>query len=296
MNGRLYDPMLHRFLMPDNYIQNPSNTQNFNRYGYVLNNPLLYNDPGGEFLGTVLTAVVDFFRTGFTKGGFEFWNWGSKNFRNAWREFDPTRTGSRTNNAWKIDIGMFKSDPNRTFLGRTLQVLSRYSWEIFPSLAGKFYSHIRNIQGGITNVDYYGGATLVNRNAKGDRWGLTLGSYINGRNLKADPYTDEIFRHEYGHTLQSRIFGPAYIGRIAIPSGIGQLLHNLGINDHNREWYETHANRMAIRYFSKHEPNSLNSLMNGRVWNYSEFPTRYNPNWYWGVFRPPFFFIFLNSN
>ncbi|MDZ4331187.1 MAG: RHS repeat-associated core domain-containing protein, partial [Flavobacterium sp.] len=37
MNGRLYDPKLHRFLMPDNYVQDPYNTQNFNRYGYVLN-------------------------------------------------------------------------------------------------------------------------------------------------------------------------------------------------------------------------------------------------------------------
>ncbi|TYP76858.1 RHS repeat-associated core domain-containing protein [Aquimarina intermedia] len=48
MNGRMYDPQLGRFLSPDNYIQNPYNTQNFNRYGYVLNNPLIYNDPTGE--------------------------------------------------------------------------------------------------------------------------------------------------------------------------------------------------------------------------------------------------------
>ena len=48
MNGRLYDPKLRRFLAPDNYIQNPYNTQNYNRYGYVLNNPLLYVDPSGE--------------------------------------------------------------------------------------------------------------------------------------------------------------------------------------------------------------------------------------------------------
>ncbi|MFT3946516.1 MAG: RHS repeat-associated core domain-containing protein [Agriterribacter sp.] len=48
MNGRLYDPALHRFLMPDNYVQDPSNTQNFNRYAYVLNNPLGYVDPSGE--------------------------------------------------------------------------------------------------------------------------------------------------------------------------------------------------------------------------------------------------------
>ncbi len=30
MNARLYDPMLHRFLSPDNYVQDPTNTQNFN--------------------------------------------------------------------------------------------------------------------------------------------------------------------------------------------------------------------------------------------------------------------------
>ena len=49
MNGRLYDLALHRFLQPDNYVQDPFNTQNFNRYGYCLNNPLLYTDPTGEW-------------------------------------------------------------------------------------------------------------------------------------------------------------------------------------------------------------------------------------------------------
>jgi hypothetical protein len=48
MNGRLYDAKLHRFLQPDNYVQDPSNTQNYNRYSYVLNNPLKYTDPSGE--------------------------------------------------------------------------------------------------------------------------------------------------------------------------------------------------------------------------------------------------------
>ncbi|WP_288870026.1 RHS repeat-associated core domain-containing protein [uncultured Capnocytophaga sp.] len=49
MNGRLYDPALHRFLQPDNFVQDPFYTQNFNRYGYCLNNPLLYTDPTGEW-------------------------------------------------------------------------------------------------------------------------------------------------------------------------------------------------------------------------------------------------------
>ena len=58
MNGRLYDPALHRFLMPDNYIQDPFNTQNFNRYGYCLNNPLVYVDENGEFWHLIIGAVV----------------------------------------------------------------------------------------------------------------------------------------------------------------------------------------------------------------------------------------------
>lgn len=48
MNGRLYDSKLKRFLSPDNHIQDITNTQNYNRYGYVLNNPLMYIDPTGE--------------------------------------------------------------------------------------------------------------------------------------------------------------------------------------------------------------------------------------------------------
>jgi RHS repeat-associated protein len=48
MNARLYDPVLGMMLSPDNYIQDPSFTQNYNRYGYCFNNPLRYTDPSGN--------------------------------------------------------------------------------------------------------------------------------------------------------------------------------------------------------------------------------------------------------
>lgn len=47
MNGRLYDPLVGRFLSADPYVQMPDGTQSYNRYSYCLNNPLRYTDPSG---------------------------------------------------------------------------------------------------------------------------------------------------------------------------------------------------------------------------------------------------------
>ncbi|SHH64167.1 tRNA(Glu)-specific nuclease WapA precursor [Vibrio aerogenes CECT 7868] len=49
MNGRVYDPILARFISADPYIQAPDNTQSYNRYSYVVNNPMKYSDPSGHF-------------------------------------------------------------------------------------------------------------------------------------------------------------------------------------------------------------------------------------------------------
>ena len=48
MNGRMYDPLLSSFLSPDNYMQDPTSQQGFNRYAYCMYNPLKYVDPTGE--------------------------------------------------------------------------------------------------------------------------------------------------------------------------------------------------------------------------------------------------------
>jgi len=58
MNARLYDAKLHRFLAPDNFVQDVFNTQNYNRYSYVLNNPLSYVDPSGEVISVFAAALI----------------------------------------------------------------------------------------------------------------------------------------------------------------------------------------------------------------------------------------------
>jgi RHS repeat-associated protein len=65
MNGRVYDPVIGRFLSADPFVQAPEYSQSLNRYSYVLNNPLSMTDPDGlffhgltKFLGKVFSSTV----------------------------------------------------------------------------------------------------------------------------------------------------------------------------------------------------------------------------------------------
>ena len=82
MNARLYDPVLHTFLSPDALISDSSNPQNYNRYAYALNNPLMYVDYSGNnpigigaailigaIIGGSTYAVVALYTGTFSWGG-----------------------------------------------------------------------------------------------------------------------------------------------------------------------------------------------------------------------------------
>jgi RHS repeat-associated protein len=47
MNGRMYDPVVSRFLSPDPFTQASHNLQGLNRYSYLMNNPMNGTDPTG---------------------------------------------------------------------------------------------------------------------------------------------------------------------------------------------------------------------------------------------------------
>lgn len=62
-------------MSPDNYVQDPFFTQNYNRYSYAYNNPLVYNDPDSEWLNFVIGAAL---------GGFSGWRIGKAQGATGW--------------------------------------------------------------------------------------------------------------------------------------------------------------------------------------------------------------------
>jgi hypothetical protein len=47
MNGRVYDPVIARFMSADPSIDGMTSMQGYNRYSYISNNPLTFMDPSG---------------------------------------------------------------------------------------------------------------------------------------------------------------------------------------------------------------------------------------------------------
>jgi len=286
MNGRAFDPIVGRFLSTDAFVQSPDFTQNFNRYSYCVNNPLKYTDPSGDFfIGTIVTIIIDFFRTGITEGGFEFWNWGKSNFNKAWETFDPTASWSRSNKAFKIDLGAFQTDSKKTFAGQGFELLSRFTWEAPQYTLGNIYSHVRNMSGNVDDVSYFRGATVVNFNTNNNSnggitsWGLTLAPYINTQNVESD-VSDRMLRHEYGHIIQSRYTGPMFVPKIGIPSLLSSWIDGENHN-HDHTWFEVEANQMALSYFNNHDY--------GLGWDDINYPRNYSVLDWWALLFNPLF-------
>ena len=187
MNARLYDPVLGRFLSPDPFVQMPDFTQNFNRYSYCLNNPLIFVDKSGEYF------VVDSFLVGLLGGG--------------WK-----RAVKMAKNDLKIWGGLFATDRNKNILGRAWEFISRFTWQLPQTLGGFITAHTYNtcrLYKGVESVSYLYGATVVRTNGNGFG-AVTQSSFIVGDcDLEANP-SDELFQHEYGYYLQSQDIGPLY--------------------------------------------------------------------------------------
>lgn len=84
MNGRLYNPILGRFLSPDPVLADNTDPQAFNSYAYALNNPLKFVDKNGKF--PFLAVGIGFFVGAYIGGSLanhnfnpSKWDWNSGN-------------------------------------------------------------------------------------------------------------------------------------------------------------------------------------------------------------------------
>jgi len=287
MNARLYDPALGRFLSPDPYVQTPDFTQSFNRYSYCINNPLMYTDPTGEkwwrwLLAAVglsepvstpsfvtstittsyLTAEFNLAHIGPLVHSVDYTVSGTKSVINSIKDIFNPQGHAYEDDSWifedlwnsiKIDAGLLLHIPG---------------WETEQTLIGNTAAHFRNATRNVDNVEIKNWTVLVNDNRSADKngiihgFGFALGPYINSQNI--DEF-DGLYEHEYGHTIQSRILGPLYTSKVAIPSG---YTSNFTSNEyHDYCWYEVWANRLGN---PKSTPNNT-------------YPRKYRNNnfWYW---------------
>ncbi|MBK8186090.1 MAG: RHS repeat-associated core domain-containing protein [Cellvibrio sp.] len=67
MNGRIYDAKIARFLQADPFIQAATYTQSYNRYSYVVNNPLNKTDPSGFLFSDLKKFAPPGLRKGYKK-------------------------------------------------------------------------------------------------------------------------------------------------------------------------------------------------------------------------------------
>ena len=255
MNGRMYDPLLGRFLSPDPFVQLPDFSQNFNRYSYCLNNPLVYVDPDGEFLLG--------YAFGFIRGLF------SKNPLNAFKE--GFKGGM---NELKIYGGFLTGD-----LG---QIVSRFTWELPQTILGVGWSLTRNALGKVDQVEYFDGATFVINENTSKSNGVTLGNYINiddSERMPKDekgnfkPTGNELYMHEYGHYLQSQDYGWGYLFSVGIKSlfsAMNSKRISAYLTTHKVKWYEINANVRGFEYFKR--------FYGLEEWETSSFPLQY-PEW-----------------
>jgi RHS repeat-associated protein len=234
-NGRLYDPLLGRFLSPDNYVQEPFNTQNLNRYSYCLNNPVKYTDPSGNFH---LPSFLKFWKAAAVisvlanpiKHGFNFSEWDMHMF----------------NRAVKITAS--------TVQGSALQVVNKWTWNKHLTWWGHDFAQLLNMTGLVNDVSHLDGAVAISGVANKNE-AFTFGHYIFGPNRFRADWRDHLFVHEYGHYVQAQRMGLLYIPVVAYPSvvnyGIGTI-KIFGPSYHSERWYEVHASRLGAKHFDRH--------------------------------------------
>ena len=152
-------------------------------------------------------------------------------------------------NSFTVLLGHFHTDPNRSSLHQITQLVIRHTWELIQTELGYTYSILRIVLGRIHQVKLFCGMTYIIRCQSHLVNGVSISNFINinQRKTKINFIDDYLAKHEYGHTFQSQIWGPAYLLVIGIPS----LCSALFTKNHHQRWYERQTDHFAKQYFGK---------------------------------------------
>jgi len=156
-----------------------------------------------------------------------------------------------------IDEGLLQYDTHYSgkgdFWRDTWQVVSRFTWELPQTCIGYSSARLALNFGKVEDVSYYGGAKVLRGGHNGLLWGnsgpaITIGSYIIGdRDIEANP-ENNLFWHEYGHYLQSRVSGWYYLQKYGMTSLVTETF--MGVPVHNDFWVEQDADARAETFFN----------------------------------------------
>lgn len=238
MNGRTYDPTLGRFLQADPHIQAPTNSQNYNRYSYVLNNPMSYTDPSEYFFSkifkkvfrNVIRASVKIFGAELTNfAGSVFFGWAGGAVGAGYWSYNFTRAigGSST--------GALRGALRGAFTAAATAVAFQQIGQGFNGPEGSW-----NVQGGAAHIAAHAVTGGVIADLQGGKFGhgffaagITKGFQVSGT-MSGDPVIATMQSAIVGGTASAISGGKFANGAV---TGAFQYLYNYAQNktDINRE-------------------------------------------------------------
>lgn len=144
------------------------------------------------------------------------------------------------------------------------QAITRFSWELPQLCIGYAVAQWRLAVGNVSRVDTLNGVTFLTKTnpLKHNYAGLSIGCFVNmwipDANIQdfkqyalRSPF--HIYAHEYGHTVDSQLWGWLYLPVIGLPSlvsqalGLSQKVHH----HHDTFWVERRADRLGKHYFEQ---------------------------------------------
>ncbi|MBQ6682893.1 MAG: hypothetical protein IJM74_02175 [Bacteroidales bacterium] len=163
--------------------------------------------------------------------------------------------------AWQLFCSRYRFDTDRRHA--VSQAVTRFTWELPQLFLSYAIAQVRVVIGNVDRVDTLGGVTYVTCCHRKEHayTGMSLGCFVQmwiPVEIRTDfehyarHYAGRIFLHEYGHTVDSQLWGWLYLPVIGLPSIISQWMELAVISRHRHDnlYAEHWANRHAEKHFN----------------------------------------------